>query len=170
MLINHIMRNNSLPYFIIFLFTVSTSICSAQKNKVKEPDYKYIPDDLELYSTIVAMDSVFFQAYNICDLDKQAAIYSDDIEFYHDQGGLMTVKQEILDSTKKYVCGKTTRELVKGSLEIYPIKDFGAVEIGLHKFHNNTEKEGTPSHASKFVIFWKNDNNTWTITKVVSLH
>lgn len=164
------MRNNRSCYFFILLFAIVTTVCSAQKKTTKEPTYKYIPDDLELYKTIVAMDSTFFQAYNSCDLNKQTAIYSDNIEFYHDQGGLMTVKQEILDNTKKYVCGKTTRELVNGSLEVYPIKDFGAVEIGLHKFHNNTEKEDTPSHASKFIIFWKKDNNTWTITKVVSLH
>lgn len=164
------MRNSRLPYFLILLFAITTTVCSAQKKTTKEPTYKYIPDNIELYKTIVTMDSTFFLAYNTCDLDKQAAIYSDKIEFYHDQGGLMTVKQEILDGTEKYICGKVTRELVKGSLEIYPIKDFGAVEIGLHKFHNNTEKEGTPSHASKFIIFWKNDNDNWTITKVVSLH
>ncbi len=164
------MRNSSLPYFLIFLFAITTSVCSAQKNKSKEPEYKYIPNDPELYNTIVTMDSTFFQAYNTCDLDKQAAIYSDNIEFYHDKGGLMTSKQEILDGTEKYVCGKVTRELVKGSIEVYPIKDFGAIEMGLHKFHNNTEKADPPSHASKFIIFWKNDANKWTITKVVSLH
>jgi hypothetical protein len=160
------MRNYSLSFFISLAF--ASTVCSAQKNTAKE--YTYIPSDLELYNSIVAMDSTFFQAYNICDLDKQAAIYSDNINFYHDTGGLMTVKQEILDSTKKYVCGKVTRELIKGSIEVYPIKGFGAIEMGLHKFHNNTEKEGTPSHSSKFIIFWENDNNNWTITKVVSLH
>ena len=160
------MRNSLLHYFLIMAIT--TTVCSAQKNTAKE--YNYIADNLELYNSIVAMDSTFFQAYNICDLDKQAAIYSDNLEFFHDQGGLMTEKQEILDGTEKYICGKVTRQLIKGSVEVYPIKDFGAVEIGLHKFHNNTDKEGTLSHASKFIIFWKNDNNNWTITKVVSLH
>jgi hypothetical protein len=41
------------------------------------------------------MDSTFFDAYNNCDMNKQAAIYADEIEFYHDQGGLMTSKQDI---------------------------------------------------------------------------
>jgi len=164
------MKNYSLSSFLILIFVLTTTICSAQKNASKEPEYKYNPDNLELYNTIVAMDSTFFHAYNICDLEKQATIYSDNIEFYHDKGGLMTVKQELIDGTKKNICGKVTRELVKGSIEVYPIKDFGAIEMGLHKFHNNSEKVGTPSHASKFIIFWKNDNNVWTITKVVSLH
>ncbi|MBC5836579.1 nuclear transport factor 2 family protein [Flavobacterium sp. F-392] len=116
------------------------------------------------------MDYTFFQAYNSCDLEKQAAIYNDKIEFYHDQGGLITSKQDLIEGTRKNICGKVTRKLIAGSIEVYPIKDFGAIEIGLHQFHNNTEKAGTPSHASKFIIFWKNDNNVWTITKVVSLH
>lgn len=160
----------NVPRFLVFLLGITTTICSAQKKAALEPAYTYVPDDLELYQNIVAMDSTFFQAYNTCDLEKQANIYSDSIEFYHDTGGLMTAKQDILDGTKKYVCGKVTRELIKGSIEVYPIKDFGAIEMGLHQFHNNTDKEGTPSHASKFIIFWKNNNNVWTMTKVVSLH
>jgi hypothetical protein len=49
----------------------------------------------------------------------------------------MTSKKDIINATKKNICGKVTRELVKGSIEVYPVKDFGAIEIGLHKFHNN---------------------------------
>ena len=162
------MRKNNYPLFLILILTYSA--CFAQKKALKETEYKYVPDNLELYNTIVAMDSTFFQAYNTCNLDKQVAIYSDNIEFYHDKGGLMTVKQDLIDGTKNNICGKVTRELVKGSIEVYPIKNFGAIEMGLHKFYNNTEKERTPSHSSKFIIFWKNDNNIWTITKVVSLH
>ena len=162
------MQKRNSPFLILFLLV--TSFCFSQKNETKETVNKFIPDDIELYKAIVAMDSTFFQAYNTCDLEKQAIIYNDKIEFYHDKGGLMTNKQLIVDGTEKYICGKVTRELIKGSIEVYPIKDFGAIEIGFHKFHNNTEKEGTPSHASKFIIFWKNDNNVWTITKVVSLH
>lgn len=164
------MRSIKTTLFFSLILAIFLLACSSKIAISAAPLYKYIPDNLELYKTIVAMDSVFFEAYNTCNLDKQAAIYSDKIEFYHDKGGLMTSKQEILDGTEKYVCGKVTRELVKGSIEVYPIKDFGAIEMGLHKFHNNTEKSGTLSHASKFIIFWQNDNNNWKITKVVSLH
>ncbi|MBC5842359.1 nuclear transport factor 2 family protein [Flavobacterium sp. F-380] len=116
------------------------------------------------------MDSTFFDAYNKCDMNMQAQIYADTLEFYHDKGGLMTSKQDILDGTKKNICGKVTRELVAGSIEVYPIKDFGAVEIGLHKFHNNQEPANTPSTISKFIIMWQFANNKWQITKVISLH
>ena len=130
----------------------------------------YTPDSQELYDTIVHLDSIFFEAYNTCNLDKQAEFYSDSIEFYHDKGGLMTSKQDIIDATKRNICGKVTRELVNGSIEVYPIKDFGAVEMGLHKFHNNTEKEDKPSNAGKFIIIWQFKNNEWKIKRVISLH
>jgi hypothetical protein len=47
------------------------------------------------------------------------------------------LKTRILDATKQNICGKVT-ELVKGSVVVYSIKIM-AVEIGLHKFHNNQE-------------------------------
>ena len=123
----------------------------------------------ELHQTIVKLDSAFFQAYNTCDLAKQAAFYSDTIEFYHDKSGLETSKSKILADTKQYVCGKVTRELVKGSIEVSPIPGYGAVELGSHMFHNSQEPNSKP-HPSKFVIVWKNTNGRWTITKVISLH
>ena len=115
------------------------------------------------------MDKEFFGAYNNCDLEKQADIYADNIEFFHDKAGLMTSKQEIIDGTERNICGKVTRELIKGSVEVYPIADYGAVQIGFHKFHNNQEPDA-PSIPSKFIIMWKNNNDDWKITKVISLH
>jgi hypothetical protein len=103
-------------------------------------------------------------------LDKYAAFYSDSIEFYHDKGGLSTSKQDVVEGTKKNICGKVTRELVKGSVEVYPIAGYGAVEMGLHMFHNNQEKQTDPPKVSKFIIFWQQINKEWKIKKVVSLH
>ena len=123
----------------------------------------------ELYNTIVTLDSVFFDAYNNCRLDIQEAFYSDSIEFYHDKGGLSTSKKDILEGTKKNICGKVSRELVNGSIEVSPIPNYGAIELGSHMFHNNQEKGQIP-HPSKFVIIWRNNNGNWQITRVISLH
>ena len=152
---------------IVFLFTN----CKSSKN-VYQNTKNYKPDNKYLYETIVKLDSAFFQAYNTCNLnlEKYGAFYSENIEFYHDNGGLMTSKKDIISSTQKYICGKVTRELVKGSIEVYPIKDYGAVEIGLQKFHNNEEPIGTPSKIGRFMIIWESKNNEWKIRRVVSLH
>ena len=81
--------------------------------------YIYKPESQELYNTIVHMDSVYFNAYNDCDMDKQAAIYADSIEFYHDGSGLETSKKALLAAIKQNICGKVSRVLVKGSIEVY---------------------------------------------------
>ncbi len=130
--------------------------------------YNGYSQSTELYNKVVELDSIFFQAYNNCDLAKQAAFYSDSIEFFHDKSGLSTSKKDILENTKKYICGKVTRTVVKGSIEVSPIPGYGAVELGSHTFYNNVEN--TTSNPSKFVIIWKNTNGNWTITKVISLH
>lgn len=62
---------------------------------------------------------------------------------------------------------KLTRLLVKGSLEVHPIKDFGAIEIGIHQFRhieNGKEEIGT----FKFLAIWKKINNEWKITRMIS--
>jgi len=162
------MRQLTLLAFIAILtFLFIGCEPSIQKTVFQPTDYK--PVDQGLYDEIVAMDEVFFNAYNLCDLDKQAAIYSDAIEFFHDQGGLMTSKKDIIEGTKNNICGKVTRELIEGSIEVYPIKDYGTVQMGYHQFHNNQEPDATP-HPSKFICIWKKENENWKLEKVISLH
>lgn len=152
---------------IMALLIIFFACNNAQKLNNK-PDY--VPDSKELYNSIVHMDSVLFGAYNICDLPTMADCFSEDIEFYHDKGGLMTNKDSIIAATKKYICGKVTRVLVAGSIEVYPIADFGAIEMGEHYFINNQEPK--PDHPSigKFVHTWKNESGKWRMTRVISLH
>jgi len=140
-------------------FTLLVSICF----------YHGFSQTDKLYQTVVQLDSAFFNAYNTCDIERQAEFYSDSIEFYHDKGGLTTSKQQILDATRKNICGKVTRELVRGSIEVSPVPGYGAVEIGMHMFHNNQEKNQVP-HPSRFVIIWRNKDGKWSITRVISLH
>ncbi|WP_029331809.1 nuclear transport factor 2 family protein [Gillisia marina] len=164
------MRTISLRKTFVLLVSAMLISCSTFQQPKEISTKEYVPDNLELYNEIVAMDTEFFDAYNRCDLEKQGAIYDEDIEFFHDQGGVMTSKQGILDATEKNICGKVTRHLVPGSIEVYPIKDFGAIEFGEHTFKNNQESADTPSQIGKFVIFWKKQDSNWKITKVVSLH
>jgi hypothetical protein len=152
----------------VWILLVAGGAVNAQKN-VGNTVYAYKPDSQELYDAIVKMDSIFFDAYNNCKMDVQEQIYSDTIEFYHDKGGLMTSKQGILDATKKNICGKVVRTLVPGSVEVYPIAGFGAIEIGLHRFFNKQEPDA-PQHDSKFIMIWKKVGKEWKITRVVSLH
>ncbi len=149
--------------FVILIILLSS--CNVQKDNCR----KYIPADKALFEQINAMDKAFFDAYNNCDLKKQESFYSDSIEFFHDKAGLITSKAEILSGTEKNICGKVTRTLIPGSIEVYPINNYGAIETGFHQFYNNQEPNAE-SKPSKFIIFWKKENKNWKITKVVSLH
>jgi hypothetical protein len=122
-----------------------------------------------LYQTIARLDSILFTAYNTCDMKTQAALYGDTLEFYHDHGGLDTSKQNVLKAIEKNICGKVSRELIKGSLEVHRIPGYGAIEIGLHQFHNKMEPGAKPQ-PSKFIVFWRQRGDQWQIAKVVSLH
>jgi len=137
----------------------------AQSSEI--PPYK--PQSQELYNTIMHMDSVYFNAYNNCDMDTQAAVLADSIEFYHDAGGLMTSKKDLLAALKANICGKVTRVLVQGSVEVYAIAGFGAVEIGYHRFINHQESE-TPSGPGRFVCIWRYKNGKWQMYRIASLH
>jgi hypothetical protein len=116
------------------------------------------------------MDSIWEDAYDNCKLDVMDEIISEDLEFYHDQGGLITSKQKLNEALKNNICGKVKRQLKKGSIEVHPIKGYGAVEMGLHGFHSSSEKPGPDLHYSKFIHIWKKTDGRWKITRVISLH
>ena len=156
------------PITIILLLLIN-SIGYSQQTYKDLIETKYVPIDREVYDIIVTKDKEYFDAYNACDMEKQRSLYSEDLEFFHDKGGLSPSKQEVLSSIEKNICGKVTRTLIEGSIEVYPIKDYGAIEIGYHKFYNNQEPNAK-SKPSKFIIVWKNENERWYISKVISLH
>jgi hypothetical protein len=121
-----------------------------------------------LYGQIAHMDSVLFNAFNSRDVKTFEKLFSEDLEFYHDKGGVTGYKHTI-DFMKMTAQNNTglRRELVPGSLEVYPIKDYGAIEIGSHTFchlENGKQECGT----FKFVHIWKRTGSDWKITRIIS--
>ncbi len=152
--------------YVLFTVAIASLVVLASSFKKVE---KQTSEEKELFKTIVALDSTFFTAYNTCDLKTAADLISEDLEFYHDQGGLSTSKEDMMNGLKNNICGKVRRELVKGSVEVSPIPNYGAVQIGMHKFYNNQEPNAE-SKPSRFVTVWKKTKNSWQITRVISLH
>ena len=111
-----------------------------------------------------------FEAFNRCadpaQLEAHAAFFADDVEFYHDTGGVTWNRADMLANTRKYACGHFTRELVRGSLSVYPVKDFGAIEQGSHRFCQVAS--GTCDGVAEFVIVWRRTESGWKITRVLS--
>jgi len=163
------MKNKKHPWLTLLAFIPLLFNCSPHRYAVKQPYPVYVPASKELYDEIVRMDSIWEDSYNNCKIDVQQQLISDDIEFYHDQGGLVKSKTQLANAYKNNICGKVTRELLKGSIEVYPIKDYGAVEMGYHRFHSIYDTD-TNSKYARFVHIWKKENGQWKITRVISLH
>jgi hypothetical protein len=151
---------------LLIVITISCSTARQQPWQLQIPTYK--PESKELYDSIVHMDSVWEDSYNHCKLEVQDLLISDDLEFYHDRNGLMTSKLALIQALKNNICGKVTRELLDGSIEVYPIHNYGAVEMGYHRFHNKIDT--TMSNFARFVHIWRHENGQWKITRVISLH
>lgn len=119
-----------------------------------------------LTSEVKALDTKVFDAYNRCDLDTFAAAFDPKVAFYHDTGGATFDRDTVVENTRKYICGKVRRELIPTTLHVYPIKEYGAIEEGEHRFCELAT--GRCEGIAKFVIVWTKQANAWRITNVLS--
>lgn len=140
----------------------------ARANGELIPALESIKSQAELDKAVGSLDGAMFDSYNHCDLEKFATFFVDDVEFYHDQGGVTLGKQELTNSVKKNICGKVTRELVPGTLQVYPMKGYGALEIGVHRFHHPGHDESEPVGEAKFIHLWQYKDGAWKITRIIS--
>jgi ketosteroid isomerase-like protein len=126
------------------------------------------PASQELYDEIKRMDTALSDAFNTHDINKLKALFTKDLEFYQDNEGLARYEQTMKDFESLFAQGnKMRRELVEGSLAVYPIKDYGAIEMGAHRFchlENGQDECGT----FRFVHLWRRGGGAWKISRVVS--
>ena len=124
----------------------------------------------DLYKTVAALDQAVFDAFNRCSSPEQLKIYasyfSPNLEFYHDNDGVTWTRQDMVGNTAKNACGNYRRELVAGSLNVYPVKDYGAIEQGVHRFCQI--KTGECTGLADFVIIWTHQGDEWQITRALS--
>ena len=123
-----------------------------------------------LYETVASLDRAVFASFNRCDepaeLQRHAAYFAGDVEFYHDTGGVTWTREAMLANTARNVCGKIRRELVAGTLEVFPVKDHGAIAQGVHRFCRIDT--GQCEGLADFVIVWRHQDDQWQITRVLS--
>lgn len=141
----------------LFFITLFSQIVHAQSDT----------QSASLFRTIQTMDTKLFDAYNHCDLITLGAMVSDDLEFYHDQTGLSVGREPFLAAIRQNICGKVERTLLPDTLEVYPLKGFGAVEIGIHRFHHPGHPQDGMGDA-RFVTVWQNKEGVWKVTRVIS--
>src|SRR5690242_21472307 len=151
---------------LVCLFLLA--ICIPRAGAQSVPSLENIKSQKELDKAVAVLDAALFDSYNRCDLEKFASFFVDDVEFYHDQGGVTLGKESLTDSVRNNICGKVTRELVPGSLQVYHMKGYGAVEIGVHRFHHPGHDDTEPVGEAKFIHLWQYKDGAWKITRVIS--
>lgn len=122
-------------------------------------------------------DSLFWNAYNTCDIEKFTVFFSDDIEFYHDKGGVTNGNAAFAESFKKNLCNnpdfRLRREVVDGTVKVYPLakdnKIYGAIISGEHVFYV-TEKGKSEylDGRANFTHLWMLKEGAWKMTRVLS--
>jgi ketosteroid isomerase-like protein len=157
------MRKQLYLYYAVLLLScfLASAVSQAQEKKVA-------PTSKALYNEIAHMDSVLFAAFNKQDMKTFKPLFTEDLEWFQDNGGLIpydTVFKNFETIFRNE--SKLNRQLVKGSLEVHPIKNYGAIEIGTHQFrHMENGKEETGTF--RFLMIWQKKDNQWRISRVVS--
>lgn len=143
---------------------VALLICSVNVAWAAEEKINRAP----LYEEIARMDAALFDAFNRQDAEGVKAVFAQDLEFYHDQGGVSNFEQNEQATKRLFAKDKTLRrQLVPGSMQVYPIKDYGAIQTGEHKFCH-VENGKDDCGVFKFLNIWKRTGTTWKLTRVVS--
>ena len=127
------------------------------------------PEDAAALRDLVAsLDREMFDGYNAHDVDRLMSYFAQDLEFFHDTDGLSTFAQTRTGLAGVFANNPDIRRtLLPGSLEVYPIRNYGAIEIGKHEFCHT--ENGKPDCGSfKFVHVWRYADGRWKVARVVS--
>lgn len=122
----------------------------------------------DLHSVVAELDERVFSAFNERDADRFLPFFADDLEFYHDKDGLSGHAQMVESSLRLFgLEDPLHRELVEGSLEVYAVPGYGAIQIGRHEFchwEDGVEDCG----VFGFTHLWRRAGDRWQITRVFS--
>ena len=124
--------------------------------------------DRQLYDEILRADRAMFEAFNGRNLNGLMASFTEDLEFYHDSDGKESFAETKAGFERMFATpDPPRRELVAGSLRVYPVPRFGAMEIGSHKFCH-VERGKEECGVFDFAMVWQKQASGWRVSRVLS--
>lgn len=118
-----------------------------------------------LFIELARMDSILFDvAFVSCDTARFRSLFAEDAEFYHDKVA-PAYGEDVRTLRGCPGDNGVRRVLVQGSLRVYPIAEFGAIQMGEHRF---LEDDAETQTIAKFVHLWSNRSGEWQIARVLS--
>ncbi|MET3036316.1 nuclear transport factor 2 family protein [Chryseobacterium sp. NRRL B-14859] len=139
--------------------------------------YTQVKTTDELYTTAKKLDSLIFDVgFNQCDLSHYDSIVSNDLEFYHDKGGITSGKEAFIASIKNNICSNTNkvrRTLVPNSMKVYPLYNntnvlYAFIQEGEHDFAELSQGKWNKGSRAKFTILWLYEDKQWKMKRVLS--
>lgn len=151
------------PKFMTVFLLAFVIFCTAS---AQQPNQKH--QDKELFEIILKLDSTWFAAFN-----KDVVVFSSymdsTLEFYHDRSGLTFYADNIAAFKRiKTNTPDLKRELLKETMEVYPLPGYGAVQIAQHRFCH-MENGKMDCGIFKFIHVWKKTEQGWKVTRIVSV-
>lgn len=141
-----------------------------------QTSYSQLKETDILYTTIKKLDSlVFDEGFNKCNLTHYNDIISNDLEFYHDEGGITAGKDAFMSSIENNICKseeKRKRELLPHTMKVYPMYNdnvlYGLLQEGNHEFFRYNNGKWNKTTSAKFTHLWILDGSKWKLKKVLS--
>ena len=131
-----------------------------------------------LLEDVLKADAALFKAFfDDCDAEAVRRLVTDDFEMFHDKGGRSITSGEQFVTITKEKCQRqrdgidflSTRELVRESVKVYPINNYGAIETGTHRFYAVSKgKPNQLTEVAQFTHVWKEENGQWRLARVLS--
>ncbi len=113
------------------------------------------------------MDDTLSAAFNAHNLDELMSLFAPDVEFYHDIQGRQDFAMVRKGFGGLFSQNNGIRRERVGPLSIYPIPDYGAIEIGVHRFCH-PESGKIDCGTFNFVQVWRRDSTRWRLARVIS--
>ena len=135
-----------------------------------------VAQDSEVTKLLTQKDKLFWKAYNECDIAGMNEFLAEDLEFYHDKGGVTIGKDRLSTGLEEGLCktGKNylRREVVPESVSIYTLKNkdtiYGAVITGEHLFYLVNDSTEKLDGQAKFYHLWLKKNGAWKMHRIFS--
>jgi hypothetical protein len=132
----------------------------------------------QLFDEIVAQDRRLFElVFDRCDAGELASMLADDFEFYHDKFGMIASSPVQFVESVRSGCEaqargtniRARREPVEGTMAVYALKDFGAIQTGSHRFYGiEPGKPDVLRETGQLFHLWKRQDGQWKLARVFS--
>jgi Domain of unknown function (DUF4440) len=121
-----------------------------------------------LFEAITRMDRHLFNAFNAHNVDRLMSLASKNVELYQENDGLKNYEECITEFKDMFAHDSDIRrELVEGTVEVYPIGGYGALEVGQHRFcHTQNGKEDCGVFG--FAVLWQKTDDSWKVSRLVN--